>query len=105
MSPLLTQADIAPSQYANLAAGSKPRDVAVRRRDFIALFAGGAVALPRVVHAQPIPVIVFFNSGTPSTYVKNVAAFHNGLKETGLVEGQNFAIEFVWAENRFDGLE
>jgi len=77
----------------------------MRRRDFIALFAGGAVALPRVVHAQPIPVIVFFNSGTPSTYVKNLAAFLNGLKEAGLVEGQNFAIEFVWAENRFDGLE
>ena len=77
----------------------------MRRRDFIALLAGGAVALPRVVRAQPIPVIVFFNSGTPSTYVKNVAAFRNGLKEAGLVEGQNFAIEFVWAENRFDGLE
>src|SRR5262249_13959300 len=36
---------------------------------------------------------------------KNVAAFRNGLKEAGLVEGQNLAIEFVWAENRFDGLE
>src|SRR5262249_33756822 len=77
----------------------------MRRRDFIALLAGGAVALPRVVRAQPIPGIVVFNRGTASTYVKNVAAFRNGLKEAGLVEGQNFAIEFVWAENRFDGLE
>jgi ABC-type uncharacterized transport system substrate-binding protein len=49
--------------------------------------------------------MVFFNSGTPSSYVKNLAAFRNGLKEAGLVEGQNVAIEFVWAENRFDGLE
>src|SRR5215510_4158360 len=78
----------------------------MRRREFIALVGGAVVALPSVVYAQqPIPLIVFFNSGTPSTYVKNVAAFRNGLKEAGLVEGQNFAIEFVWAENRFDGLE
>src|SRR5215831_20314800 len=78
----------------------------MRRREFMVLVGGAAVALPSVVYAQqPIPLIVFFNSGTPSTYVKNLAAFRNGLKEGGLVEGQNFAIEFVWAENRFDGLE
>jgi putative ABC transport system substrate-binding protein len=78
----------------------------MRRREFIALVGGAAVTLPRVVCAQqPIPVIVFFNSGTPSTQVKNLAAFRNGLKEAGLVEGQNVAIEFVWAENRFEGLE
>ena len=78
----------------------------MRRREFIALVGGAALALPRVVCAQqPIPVIVFFNSGTPSTHVKNLAAFRNGLKEVGLVEGQNLAIEFVWAENRFEGLE
>jgi putative ABC transport system substrate-binding protein len=78
----------------------------MRRREFIAFVGCAAVALPRVMCAQqPIPVIAFFNSTTPSTQVKNVAAFRNGLKEAGLVEGQNVAIEFVWAENRFDGLE
>lgn len=78
----------------------------MRRREFIALVGGAAVALPRVVCAQQsMPVIVFFNSGTPSAYVKNLAAFRNGLKEAGLVEGRDVAIEFVWAENRFDGLE
>src|SRR5262245_47953645 len=78
----------------------------MRRREFIAFVGGAAIALPRVVRAQqPIPVIVFFNSGTPSTNVKNLAAFRDGLKKTGLVEGLNVAIEFVWAENRFDGLE
>ena len=78
----------------------------MRRREFIALVGGAAVAPPRAVCAQqPMPVIVFFNSGTPSTHVKNLAAFRKGLKEAGLVEGQNLAIEFVWAENRFDGLE
>ena len=78
----------------------------MRRREFIALVGGAAVVLPRAVCAQqPMPVIVFFNSGTPSAYVKNLAAFRKGLKEAGLVEGQDLAIEFVWAENRFDGLE
>ena len=78
----------------------------MRRREFIAFAGGAAVALPCVVRAQqPRPLMVIFNSGTPSTQVKNLAAFRNGLKETGLVEGQNVAVEFVWAENRFDGLE
>ena len=76
----------------------------MRRREFIALVGGAAVALPRVVCAQQ-PVIIFFNSGTPLAHVKNLAAFRTGLKEAGLVEGQNVAIEFVWAENRFEGLE
>jgi putative ABC transport system substrate-binding protein len=78
----------------------------MRRREFIALAGGAAVALPRVVRAQqPLPLMVIFNSGRPSTQVKNLAAFRNGLKEAGLVEGQNVAVEFVWAENRFDRLE
>ena len=78
----------------------------MRRREFIAFVGGAAIALPRAVCAQqPIPVIVVFNSGAPSTNVKNVAAFRNGLKEAGLVEGRDLAIEFVWAETRFDGLE
>lgn len=78
----------------------------MRRREFMAFVGGAAVALPRAVCAQqPMPAIVVFNSGTPSTNIKNLAAFRNGLKEAGLVEGRDLAIEFVWAENRFDGLE
>jgi putative ABC transport system substrate-binding protein len=85
---------------------ARVRGAAMRRREFIALAGGAAMALPRVVCAQQqIPLLVFFNSGTPSTQVKNLAAFRNGLKEAGLIEGQNVATEFVWAENRFDGLE
>ena len=77
----------------------------MRRREFITLIGGAAVALPCVVRAQQLPTIAFFNSGAPSTQGKNLAAFRNALKEAGLIEGQNVAIEFVWAENRFDGLE
>ena len=51
----------------------------MRRREFIALVGAASVALPRVVCAQQsMPVIVFFNSGTPPAYVKNLAAFATG---------------------------
>ena len=76
----------------------------MRRREFIAGL-GGAAVMPLAARAQQRPVIGYFNSGTPSTQVKNLAAFHKGLKDTGLVDGQNVAIEFVWGENRFERLQ
>jgi putative ABC transport system substrate-binding protein len=51
-----------------------------------------------------MPVIGLFNSGRPSAQVKNLAAFRQGLREGGFVEGQNVAIEFRWGENQFDRL-
>jgi putative ABC transport system substrate-binding protein len=75
----------------------------MRRRQFI--FALAAAAMPRAAHTQQRPVIGYFNSGTSSTQVKNLAAFNNGLKEAGFVESQNVAIEFIWAENHFDRLQ
>src|ERR1041384_5480351 len=76
----------------------------MRRRRFIGLL-GSAAAWPFVASAQQRPVIGYFNSGTPSTQVKNLAAFHKGLKEAGFVEGQNIAIEYTWGENHFDRLQ
>jgi putative ABC transport system substrate-binding protein len=76
----------------------------MRRRDFIGAL-GGAVALPFAAPAQQaMPVVVFFNSGTERTYPDNLAAFRRGLKEVGLVEGQNVDIVFYWGENQFDRL-
>jgi putative ABC transport system substrate-binding protein len=83
-------------------------DPLVRRRDFFSLLGGAAAAplWPLTVHAQQsaMPVIGYFNSGRADTQINNLKAFRAGLKEAGFVEGKNVAIEFHWAENRFDRL-
>jgi putative tryptophan/tyrosine transport system substrate-binding protein len=49
-------------------------------------------------------VIGFLNSASPGPYANNVAAFRQGLKEAGYVDGHNVAIEFRWAEGQYDQL-
>jgi putative ABC transport system substrate-binding protein len=76
----------------------------VRRRAFIAGL-GSTVALPLTAHAQhAVPLIGYFNSGRSQTQIKNVAAFREGLKEIGFVEGRDVAIEFRWGDNQLDKL-
>ena len=76
----------------------------MRRREFITLLGGAAIARPLASHAQPAvkPVIGYIGFGALENSVLYLAAFRKGLGETGFVEGQSVAIEYRWLEGRYD---
>jgi putative ABC transport system substrate-binding protein len=78
----------------------------MRRRDLVMVLGGAWTAVPLMASAQQkaIPLIGYLGTSSSGPYVPLVAAFREGLSETGYVEGQNVTIEYRWAEGRYDRL-
>jgi putative ABC transport system substrate-binding protein len=83
----------------------------MKRRDFITLLGGAAAAsvscsLPLGAEQAGRPIIGYLNAQTPAAVesVRNSAAFQQGLREAGYVDGQNVTIEYRWAEGRYERL-
>ena len=80
--------------------------LALERREFITLLGGTAATWPLGAHAQQpaLPVVGFLRSTAAASAAHLVAAFRQGLNETGFVEGRSVAIEYRWADNQNDRL-
>src|SRR5262245_39538349 len=79
----------------------------MRRREFISYMGGGAAAWPLAAMGQQaamLPIIGYLNPVTPEGAALSLAAFRQGLSESGFVEGRNVTIEFRWARGGLDRL-
>ena len=77
-----------------------------RRREFISLLGGAAVAWPRMARAQrrALPVIGLLSSRSPAVDTLLIGVIRQALNGAGLVEGQNATFDYRWADGRYDRL-
>ena len=78
----------------------------MRRRDFIKVITGSAVARPLAARTQQpsTPMVGFITGLSADVSARYAAAFGKGLNETGYVEGQNVTVEYHWLDGQYDRL-
>src|SRR4029077_20868862 len=92
--------------FFNDVVGCSPRrqGTPMRRREFISLLGGAAAWVSQARAQEPRRVIGFLGSGSFDTFPGGLAAFVQGLKDTGFIEGKNISIEWRWAEGQYNRL-
>ena len=78
----------------------------MRRREFVSLFGGAAVAWPLAARAQQpgMPVVGFLHTQSAESFRFQTDPFRNGLVESGFIQGRNVAVEYRWARGQYDRL-
>jgi putative ABC transport system substrate-binding protein len=78
---------------------------AMKRREFMTLLGGAAAAWPLAAHAQPaMPMVGWMSGRAPEDSAHLLAAFQEGLRETGFVENESVTIEYRWARGQYETL-